>query len=201
MEKERYYSLYDYGGSIEVRDRERGKTIHSLFELDDLLNQQDKRIKELELLLNADKKMKTTSIKGFEKLKQENQQLKEENGYIVFVDGYDKNGDVVHKQKFVKYKDTCKELIKENRKLKHLPEIQKGKMIMVYYVIKNSENKFFAHSALDYSHYWTTIVDFAYHFYDLPGHSAIDEAIKFRNNNYPDCKVVKIEISEKETGS
>lgn len=173
MEKERYYSLYDYGGSIEVRDRERGKTIHFLFELDDLFNQQDNRIKR----------------------------LTKENGRIVFVDGYDKNGDVVHKQKFVKYKDTCKELIKENRKLKHLPEIQKGKMIMVYYVIKNSENKFFAHSALDYSHYWTTIVDFAYHFYDLPGHSAIDEAIKFRNNNYPDCKVVKIEISEKETGS
>lgn len=45
--------------------------------IQDLLNEQSKRIKELELLLNADKKMKTNSIKGFEKLKQENQQLKQ----------------------------------------------------------------------------------------------------------------------------
>ena len=41
-------------------------------------NQQlNEHIKELELLLNADNKMKTNSIKGFEKLKQENLQLKE----------------------------------------------------------------------------------------------------------------------------
>lgn len=171
MEKERYYSLFDYNGSIEVRDCERGKTIHFLFELDDLLNQQDNRIKK----------------------------LTKENGRIVFVDGYDKNGDVIHKQKFVKYKDTCKELIEEKRKLKQQLEIQKGKMIMVYYVIKNSENKFLAVSASNYSHYWTTMVAFAHHFYDLPGHSAIDEAIEFKNNNYPDCKVVKIVIREEET--
>lgn len=42
-----------------------------------LLNQQDKRIKELELLLKADKKIKTNSLNGFEKLRQENQQLKQ----------------------------------------------------------------------------------------------------------------------------
>ena len=42
-----------------------------------ILNQQDRRIKELELLLNADKKIKTNSIKGFEKLKQENLRLKQ----------------------------------------------------------------------------------------------------------------------------
>lgn len=42
-----------------------------------ILNEQDKRIDELELLLNADKKMEINSIKGFEKLKQENQQLKQ----------------------------------------------------------------------------------------------------------------------------
>lgn len=47
-EKERYYSLIDNNGNFELRDYECGKTIHSLFELDDLLNQQDKRIKELE---------------------------------------------------------------------------------------------------------------------------------------------------------
>lgn len=42
-----------------------------------ILNEQDKRIKELELLLNADKKIKTNSIKGFEKLKAEIKQLKQ----------------------------------------------------------------------------------------------------------------------------
>ena len=91
MEKERYYSVIDYyKGYIEVRDYESGKTLHSLFELDDLLNQQDKHIKK----------------------------MTKENGRIVFVDGYDENGNVIHKQKFVKYKDTCKELIEEKRKLK-----------------------------------------------------------------------------------
>lgn len=44
----------------------------------DLLNEQDKRIKELELLLKADKKIKTNSLNGFEKLRQENQQLKQQ---------------------------------------------------------------------------------------------------------------------------
>lgn len=43
-----------------------------------ILNQQDKRIKELELLLRADKKMETCTLKAFEKLKQENQQLKQQ---------------------------------------------------------------------------------------------------------------------------
>ena len=42
-----------------------------------LLNQQDKRIKELELLLKADKKIETNSLNGFEKLRQENRQLKQ----------------------------------------------------------------------------------------------------------------------------
>lgn len=47
-EKERYYSVIDCNGNFELRDYECGKTIHSLFELDDLLNRQDKCIKELE---------------------------------------------------------------------------------------------------------------------------------------------------------
>ena len=42
-----------------------------------ILNEQDKHIKELELLLKADKKIKTNSLNGFEKLRQENKQLKE----------------------------------------------------------------------------------------------------------------------------
>lgn len=48
MEKERYYSLIDNNGNFELRDYESGQVIHSLFELDDLLNQQDARIKKLE---------------------------------------------------------------------------------------------------------------------------------------------------------
>ena len=43
-----------------------------------ILNEQDKHIKELELLLKADKKIKTNSLNGFEKLRHENQQLKED---------------------------------------------------------------------------------------------------------------------------
>ena len=43
-----------------------------------ILNEQDKRIKELELLLKADNKIKTNSLNGFEKLRHENLQLKED---------------------------------------------------------------------------------------------------------------------------
>lgn len=56
----------------------------------DLLNQQDKRIKELE----------------------------EESGYVVFVDGYNCNNNEIHRQEFIKYKDKCSELIEENKKFK-----------------------------------------------------------------------------------
>lgn len=48
----------------------------------------------------------------------ENEQLEKENGYIVFSDGYDKNGNEIHRQEFVKYKDKFKELVEENKKLK-----------------------------------------------------------------------------------
>ena len=47
-----------------------------------ILNEQDKRIKELELLLKADKKIKTNSLNGFEKLRQENQQLKQSQNQL-----------------------------------------------------------------------------------------------------------------------
>lgn len=71
MEEERYE--WDNQDDTFARDTQTNDLV-SVFEI---LNEQDKRIKELELLLNADKKMKTNSIKGFEKLKQENQQLKQ----------------------------------------------------------------------------------------------------------------------------
>ena len=66
------------------------ENIADAYKIKDLLNQQDKRIEE----------------------------LGQENGYIIFSDGYDKNGNVVRKQEFVKYKDKFNELVKENRQLK-----------------------------------------------------------------------------------
>ena len=46
------------------------KPLVSLHNCVDLLNQQDKQIKELQLLLYADNKMKNNSLNGFKKLKQ-----------------------------------------------------------------------------------------------------------------------------------
>lgn len=53
------------------------KPLVSLHNCVDLLNQQDKQIKELQLLLYADNKMKNNSLNGFKKLKQKNLQLKQ----------------------------------------------------------------------------------------------------------------------------
>lgn len=84
--KERYeIASFEIGEPSVIFDNKRQYGILTLVnysyneicELIDLLNQQDKRIKELE----------------------------KENGFIVFEDGYDENGNEVHKQKFVKYKD------------------------------------------------------------------------------------------------
>ena len=79
-EKERFEfgqrTLFDSGEEVTTFDG---------FNLDDfmqiicsLLNKQSNRIKDLELLLNADKKIETNSLNGFEKLRQENQQLKQQ---------------------------------------------------------------------------------------------------------------------------
>lgn len=72
MEEKERYDRHSYYPQRYI-DNETNKIIN----IKDTLNRQNKRIKELELLLNADKKIKTNSIKGFEKLKEENQQLKE----------------------------------------------------------------------------------------------------------------------------
>lgn len=78
-EKERY----EMNGKDCLVDNEQNTTICDFCELTlfpeiiiNLLNEQDKRIKELELLLKADKKIETNSLNGFEKLRKENQQLK-----------------------------------------------------------------------------------------------------------------------------
>lgn len=87
-EKERYYYkkiLRDCvmpEGLFEIKDREVNfyliiENKKDVDKITNLLNQQDKRIKELELLLKADKKIETNSLNGFEKLRKENQQLKE----------------------------------------------------------------------------------------------------------------------------
>ena len=79
-EKERY----EFGQRTLFNNREEVTTFDG-FNLDDfmqiicsLLNKQSNRIKDLELLLNADKKIETNSLNGFEKLRQENQQLKQQ---------------------------------------------------------------------------------------------------------------------------
>lgn len=87
-EKERYEEL-DCKYTFGLKDNETSKT-YFLDKIIDLLNQQAKYIKNLE----------------------------EENGYIIFSDGYDENGNEIHRQEFVKYKDKFKELVEENKKLK-----------------------------------------------------------------------------------
>ena len=51
MSKERFYSLIDHNGNFELRDYESNREIHSLFELDDFLNEQAQRITDLETKL------------------------------------------------------------------------------------------------------------------------------------------------------
>lgn len=65
---------------------------------------------------------------------------------------------------------------------------------MICYAIKNNSGKYLAIGQL-YEHYWTTI-DFAYFFRELPRHNPKELAEEFRDNHYPNCKVVKVEIKE-----
>ena len=75
MEKKERYRLYNYGYSdIFLYDYDI-ETESSIKDVEKLLNQQDKHIKELELLLKADKKIKTNLLNFFKKLRHENQQL------------------------------------------------------------------------------------------------------------------------------
>ena len=57
-----------------IKDNQTGDIVNAV----EVLNKQDKRIKELELLLKADKKIETNSLNGFEKLRQKNRQLKQQ---------------------------------------------------------------------------------------------------------------------------
>lgn len=94
-EKERYEVIFnedELGYCIIDHEEDLSDDMHSFNIIVDLLNQQDKRIKELE----------------------------EENGYVVFVDGYDCNNNEIHRQEFIKYKDKCSELIEKTKRLKQL---------------------------------------------------------------------------------
>lgn len=67
---------------------------------------------------------------------------------------------------------------------------------MICYAIKNDKGKYLAINQ-NYEHYWTTI-DFAYYFREIPKHNPKERAEEFRDNHYPNCKVVKVEIKEVE---
>lgn len=63
-------------------------------------------------------KVQSTRDKQLAELKAENKRLLNENGYLIFADGYDENNNPVHKQIYKTYKESNKELITENKKLK-----------------------------------------------------------------------------------
>ena len=88
-EKERYVIRYDLDYNRCLIDTEKIKGVGDYIQIVKLLNQQDKRIKELE----------------------------EENGYILFKDGYDKDGNEIHKQVYTTYKEEFTRLVLENKKL------------------------------------------------------------------------------------
>ncbi len=120
-------------------------------EIFDLLNQQDKEIKMLKEKYEDRKKFCINQVscqqKLIDKLLKENQQLQAENGYIIFADGYDKNGNEIHRQEFVKYKDKFKELVEENKQLKQLQkqlaisELKKLKANLINKVSPNQRTK------------------------------------------------------------
>ena len=90
-EKERYEVISNKKNFIEIQDIESNvDTFITEDTIEDLLNQQDKRIKEFE----------------------------EENGYILFEDGYDKDGNEIHKQVYTTYKEEFTRLVLENKKLR-----------------------------------------------------------------------------------
>ena len=119
--------------------------------LKDLLNHYFKRIKELESEVKVGefwhsayqgKQLDYDMVYAeLRKTMDENQQLKEENGYIVFVDGYDENGNEIHRQEFVKYKDKFKELVEENKQLKERISIKMEELHIAYCGIEEVKTK------------------------------------------------------------
>lgn len=142
-EKERYELLDDYDIDVIVDNITHSEFTNSS-QFCDILNQQDKRIKELELLLNADEKMKTNSVKGFEKLRQENLQLKEQieqmvKDYTSEIAFYTGASD---KQIAVKELDKYKETVQE---------LQGTSSKMFDKLLENHLHKFQEHKDFDFS--------------------------------------------------
>ena len=128
-EKERYYSLIDCNGNFELRDYGSNREFHSLYELDDLLNQQDKRIKELEEKVNRiseinlyNRDLAKNSIKDVIGLRQENRTLKEqlkneEQSHDLCIKSFEEETDKLRKQ--IKFEsDARKRFVAANKKLK-----------------------------------------------------------------------------------
>lgn len=90
MEKERYRFFETVIQDTEYQNTDAPQSLMDKTLCCIRLNEQDARIKELE----------------------------EQNGYIIFADGYDDNGNKVSKQVYTTYKSKCDELIKENKQLK-----------------------------------------------------------------------------------
>lgn len=66
---------------------------------------------------------------------------------------------------------------------------------MICYAIKNDKGEYLAISNQDFSKYWTTI-ECAYYFRDIDGSLGKENAESLRDREYPNCKVVKVEIKE-----
>lgn len=129
MEEKNRYIYIKIDGYYWIKDIETNENYCVDKKIVNLLNQQDKEIKTLKTKFEERKKFCISQVKCQQdliyKLLEDNQQLKEENGYIIFVDGYDENGNEIHKQKFIKYKDKFKELVEENKQLKeHIKDLE-----------------------------------------------------------------------------
>ena len=127
-EKERYEYIHNDEIGDGILDIKTNNEVYDIEQMSDLLNQQDKEIKDLqndnEWLCDERQRLR----KYVDGLIDEHKQLKEESGYIIFSDGYDENGNEVHKQEFVKYKDKFRELLEE---IKQLKQSQKQQVINV----------------------------------------------------------------------
>lgn len=62
---------------------------------------------------------KSYAINKIAKLTKKIEKLRRDNGYIIFTDGYDKDGNKIHKQIYKTYKQGFQELLKKNKELKN----------------------------------------------------------------------------------
>ena len=70
---------------------------------------------------------------------------------------------------------------------------------MICYAIKNNNGEYFGIDR-DAQWFWEEKILFAYFFRDMGKSNGKLLATNFRNNHFPKCKVVKVEIKEIEDG-